>query len=64
MRHLGIDYAEGASVRVSGLLDVVGIAAGEFHSCAVTSDGKVYCWGSDWYGQLGDGQVELKSWTV
>ncbi|MEV7624178.1 hypothetical protein [Actinoplanes sp. NPDC089786] len=31
------------------------ITAGRAHSCATTSVGRVYCWGSDSDGQLGDG---------
>ncbi|GLY96204.1 hypothetical protein [Actinoplanes sp. NBRC 103695] len=31
------------------------ITAGRAHSCATTSAGTVYCWGSDTDGQLGDG---------
>lgn len=34
---------------------VVAIAAGGSHSCAVTSSGKVYCWGAGGAGQRGDG---------
>src|SRR5690554_675797 len=34
---------------------VVDVAAGLAHSCAVTGAGAVYCWGSNEYGQLGDG---------
>lgn len=34
---------------------VVAIAAGEDHSIALTSDGMVYAWGRNTYGQLGDG---------
>ena len=30
------------------------VAVGGFHSCALES-GKAYCWGSDTYGELGDG---------
>jgi alpha-tubulin suppressor-like RCC1 family protein len=33
------------------------IGAGEEHSCALTWDGAIYCWGSNEYGQLGDGSA-------
>ncbi len=43
-------------VRVDGLgNDVIALAASEKNSCALTDDGKVLCWGSNEYGQLGDG---------
>lgn len=32
---------------------VVSVSAGHTHSCAVTTDGLAYCWGSDFNGQLG-----------
>lgn len=39
----------------SGLFnkDAIQIAAGEAHTCALTSDGEVWCWGLGWQGQLG-----------
>ena len=42
-------------VPVSGLTGVVAIAAGGHHSLAVKSDGTVWAWGCNDYGQLGDG---------
>ena len=33
----------------------VAIAAGESHSLAIGNDGKLYAWGSNYYGQLGNG---------
>lgn len=42
-------------VRVSGITDVVDVAAGGDHACAVRSDGHVSCWGANDFGQLGDG---------
>lgn len=42
-------------VQVSGLTDVVMIKTGRFFSLAVKTDGTVWTWGENLYGQLGDG---------
>jgi alpha-tubulin suppressor-like RCC1 family protein len=43
-------------VGVSGLSTGVGaLSAGESHSCALTTDGGIQCWGYNGFGQLGDG---------
>jgi alpha-tubulin suppressor-like RCC1 family protein len=39
---------------VQGLTDVVAVAAGEYHSLALKSDGTVWAWGANHYSQLGD----------
>ena len=44
------------------LADCVGragsISAGLTHSCAVANNGKLYCWGNNLYGELGNGSLE------
>jgi len=35
--------------------NIVKISAGSSHSMALDGDGRVYCWGNNDYGQLGDG---------
>ncbi len=38
--------------------DVVFVAGGGSHSCALLANGKVRCWGSSYYGQLGYGNTD------
>lgn len=58
---LGNGAGQGSSnvpVEVVGLTDIVGIAAGSYHSLAVRADGAVFAFGSNGYGNLG-----LGNWT-
>src|SRR5262249_40074147 len=49
-----------ALVMASGLSDAIGLATGQYHSCALLSGGTVKCWGWDNSGQLGEGQLGLQ----
>jgi alpha-tubulin suppressor-like RCC1 family protein len=40
---------------VSGIDDVTAIAVGNEHACALRSSGEVWCWGANFFGQLGTG---------
>jgi alpha-tubulin suppressor-like RCC1 family protein len=41
-----------------------GLAAGLYHSMVIGSDGKIYAWGYNLYGQLGDGTTTLRESPV
>jgi alpha-tubulin suppressor-like RCC1 family protein len=49
------EWRRNVPVAVSGLSGVVAVAAGDYHSLALKSDGTVWAWGGNGWGQLGDG---------
>ncbi len=51
----GIENYSAAPVMVVGLTNAVGIAGGTWHSVAVDAQGRLWVWGADDWGQLGDG---------
>ncbi|MFN7003904.1 MAG: RCC1 domain-containing protein [Roseinatronobacter sp.] len=46
-----------APAAVSDLRGVRSVATGSLHSCAVSHRGDVWCWGWNYYGQLGNGST-------
>lgn len=43
---------------------IVSITSGENHSCVLSDVGKIYCWGSNYYGELGNGTTTNSSVPV
>ena len=55
----GVDYDfnEGSltPVKVLGVTTAISVSAGAFHTCTVLEDRTVWCWGSGFFGGLGNG---------
>lgn len=49
---------------VLGGKTIIDIFTAQYHTCVLTSEGKVYCWGQNNDGQLGDGTVIYKDKPV
>lgn len=47
--------SKGTDAHLTPLTGIVKIAAGGEHTCALTTEGGVKCWGKNGFGQLGDG---------
>lgn len=63
-RQLGVGSVELFSVtplRVVGLPKATAVSLGDDFSCARTEDGRVWCWGNNDVGQLGDGSVVTRA---
>jgi hypothetical protein len=50
--------------RVSGLTEVIAIAAGQYHNYALRKDGTLWAWGANGDGQLGDGSFHTRTVPV
>jgi alpha-tubulin suppressor-like RCC1 family protein len=54
---IGVTSTTGISVpvQVPGLINIIGVSAGDRYTGVLKSDGTVWTWGSNAFGQLGDG---------
>lgn len=48
----GVDEANPTPVKIAGTW--TSVASGQVHNCGLRSDSTVWCWGFNWYGQLGN----------
>lgn len=44
--------------------DVIKISGGQSHACAVRTNGTIWCWGHDTYGELGDGTIGTNDYNT
>src|SRR5262249_41923585 len=50
-----IGFQSSTPVRITGITRATAATAGGFHTCTLSGDGTVQCWGQNTFGQLGDG---------
>jgi lamin tail-like protein/regulator of chromosome condensation (RCC1) repeat-containing protein/Regulator of Chromosome Condensation (RCC1) repeat protein len=55
--------AQPSGVKFTAIATSGELAAAE-HTCALAADGRVYCWGSNGYGELGDGTTALRPYPT
>jgi alpha-tubulin suppressor-like RCC1 family protein len=48
-----VEYSYGQLKWIEQLSDILDVDSGLSHTCALQNTGNVYCWGSNYYGQLG-----------
>jgi alpha-tubulin suppressor-like RCC1 family protein len=60
----GTPLEQPTPVQVLSLTDAVSVEAGAEHTCAVRANASAVCWGSNDFGQLGDGQRSQRNFPV
>jgi len=52
------------SPTIAPVSSVVAVAVGDTHACALADDGRVFCWGTNDQGQLGDGSNDYRDYPT
>jgi len=61
----GTTVGRAAAAPVTGLTSgVAAISAGHAHSCALKTDGSLWCWGTNFAGDIGDGTATTRTTPV
>ena len=50
----GVTFCVSLPQRITSMFGFAEVSAGEFHTCATTRDGALYCWGWNSHGQIGN----------
>lgn len=58
---MGLGSDSAIPVPVKNLQNVSMIRTGSFHSCALTKNGQVFCWGRNNNGELGNGTIQTSA---
>ena len=52
------------SPTIAPVAAVLDLAVGDSHSCALADDGRIFCWGANDMGQLGDGTQDYRAYPT
>jgi alpha-tubulin suppressor-like RCC1 family protein len=55
----GIQVPRMNAATTAGTLSFRQVSAGEDFTCGVTTENRAYCWGDDFFAQLGDGNCSF-----
>ena len=54
----------GIAIPLEGEQNIIAVAAGTYHTCALTNEGLVWCWGSNSMSQLGNPSADFQATPI
>jgi alpha-tubulin suppressor-like RCC1 family protein len=60
----GLPLSSPEPARVAGQIVFATFGPGRQHTCAIAADGAAYCWGMDWYGEIGRGIWQMEAQPI